>query len=349
MAAGPGNFPFMTPNFVGGFFQTAFEQILDETPIFNEFLAYNGGKLPMYEGKVVTFDEVRRRKSLAKLQARPNATPGVGDSEQYGQVEMRALYTHEKNSIAPDALVLLRQAGMNPGQMPPGATRAAGDLARLATYIREHSMRTAELWCANLLQGGSFTQTVNEVSTSVDTGITAQNIGGNFATASVDIPYLLAKAARQHRAQAGANPDLIICADVQRENFAKNDKMRSFLDRQPASLGQLGEVPEGMRTSDYRGARWIYHISNYLDDNGASQNYWSNTKLTMVSLRPQTRTLLAGTHPIIRPDGTVNDQEAYTRHLWTDDETGDLYVREVAAMMFGLGDKSQVTVWNTNA
>lgn len=349
MAAGPGNFPFMTQSFVGGYFQTAFEEILDETPILNEFLRYNGGRMPMYPSRVVSFDEIRRRKTLAALLSRPNAIPAVGDSAQYGEVEMRALYTHEKASIAPDSLVLLRAAGQNPGQMPPGSDMASQNLATLATYIREHSARTAELWCSNLMQGGTFTQKVSGVDITVDTGITPVNIGGNFATASTDIPYLIAKAARVHRKQAGANPDLIVVADIQKENFAKNDKMRSFLDNQPASLGELGQVPTGQRSQEYRDAQWIYHASDYLNDADALTNYWSDTKLVMVSLRPKTRTLMCGTHPIIRPDGTVNEQEPYTRHMWTDDETGDLYVREVAAMMFGLGDKSQITVWNTNA
>lgn len=349
---GVGNAPWLSLTLIAGAFEQAFQELLDGMPVLSEFLMYGGvgGQLPMMQGKTVTFDFIKNRKKLAALKSRPNGIASVADLPQYGQVGMKALYTHEKGVIPPDMLALMRKVGENPGQSVPGAAEASMMLADLAKFIRMHTMRTWEQWCCNLLQGGTFTQVIDGANEDVVTGITATNIGGNFATASVNIPYLLNKAANEHRRQAGNPVSLVIYPDIVREYFAKNDYIQAWVNPKDGSL-PLGvdDVPQAMKSGSWRDAREIFHISTFLDSADAEQNYWSQTKVAFVSLAPASRTLMCGTHPIIRPDLTLNDTEAFTRHMWSDNESGDLNIREVATGMFGLGDRLQISVRNINA
>lgn len=348
---GPGNAPFMTQSLVDGFFRSSYQEALNANPVLNEFLAYGGinGQPRMLGSKVVSVDNILNTKTLASLMGSPYGLPEAADLPQFGQVEMRALYTHQHLMLAPDFLVAMREAGQNPGGEATDATVAA-QMQEYTSYIRQHSMRTFELWCCNLLQGGTFTQTVSGVVQNVVTGITPANIGGNFATASTDIPGLTAKAARTHRAAAGNQVDLIIWPDIVHDYFAANDVIQSWIIRQGMTPGIIDMIPDPLKSSVYSKAREIFHLSTYKNTpDGADQNFWSTTKMAMVSLNKESKTLMCGTHPLVRPDLTVNRQEAFTRHMWSEDRTGEIGLREVATMMFGLGDIKQISVWNINA
>lgn len=362
---GIGNAPWLGQSLIGGFFEQVYQEILDECLVLNEFLNYGGvvaqsatgedagRRLPMMNGKTVTFDYIKNRRKVAALRSRPNGIAAQAELPTTGQVDMTALYTHEKASISPDMLVIMRQLGENPSAVIPGTDQAAMHMADLARYIRAHTMRAWEKWCCNLLQGDTFTQVVDGVSETVDTKITSVNIGGNFATASTNIPALLNTAARKHRKQAGNPVDLIIMPDIIRDYIAANDKITAFVNR-GVMIDGIGTdtVPQALKNSAWSGARELYILAQNDGASGAADsaaNYWSDTKIAMVSLKPASRTLMCGTHPVIRPDLSTNAEDAFTRHMWADNETGDIYVREVAAGMFGLGDRLQITVWNINA
>lgn len=344
-----GNAPSMVKSYVAGVIERAGSSLLDEMPVLNEFIAFNSagtGRVPMMDAATVDFDVIQHRKTQAELKSRPNGLPSVADDVQVGQQRLKALYTHEFASFSPDLQARVRRAGENNGaSLPPGSQVAMQDMGIRLRSIRAAAMRTLELWCCKLLQGGSFTQTVDGNPQTVNTGLTPTNIGGNFATSSTDIPGLLGEAAYRHRRQCGFAPDLMIASDVQRSNFAKNDKLRAFSVNQQTILG----FPQGAKVDALLGTRELYHLSTYRDANDTFQNYWSDTVITFVSLRPEARTLICGTHPIIRPDQTLNDQEPWTQHAWVKNSTGDLNVREVGAWLFGLGDLDMISVWNTNA
>jgi len=228
MGGGQGDIPLLSNSFVAGMFEENMQ--LNEAPVYDFVLSENGGSHVMYPTETVSFDAVRQQKGLATLKGTPDGVAEVVEDPRHGQVKMTALYTHQKGGLKASDVSKLRQAGQNPGY--PFRRFALDTLGKKLAAIRAHSVRTSELWLCNLLQGGSFNQSVNGLNQAIVTGITAQNIGANFATASTDIPGRLAYAAEQHEQQAGAPVDLIICSSAQRANFGLNDKIRDYVIRQ---------------------------------------------------------------------------------------------------------------------
>lgn len=343
--AGQGDTPQLSQSYVAGVFteETSFRR----TPVIEEVLAWNNNQYMMFPSKVVSLDQVRQSTKLAKLKGSPNSEPEIVQDPQYGEVKMTALYTHQKGGLSVDELVLLRRVGENPGSPLAGYAKKA--LADKAGYMRDAALRTQEAWNCGLLQGGTYTQKVNGINRSVTTGITVQNMGGNFATASTDIPGWFNKALVTHEKQSKRKVDLVICHVDQRNNFALNDKIRDFLIRQPSAINEISLIPRGLIGPLGMDARWIIHNETYTDEDNQTQQYWSSTKMAFISLGGRQPLIMAGTHPIIRPDTTENWESPYTQHQWVKNSNGQLWIRELGTFLFGMLDITAITVWNTAA
>jgi len=331
--------------------------MLDEFPIYALFLELSGGTPLQMDALSGLIDTVynERRAALWHMDI------GLGDrlvQTRVGQKAVQLVFNHLSDNLSPTDMKKLREVGMGGDDNMPAEGGAVGALTRrVAKILENHTraiLRSREQLCCNLLSTASFSFVADGVTNTITTGLTVVNMGGNFATASTDIPALMGIARRKFITQAGEEPDCIIYSFLQEDNFSGNDKIRAWAVNQlKGNTASITDIPLELLPVEMRSAQIIKHKSHYKNDSGTLTYYWPATVLTMLSKTQRDNVLGWLTTNIAIRDwanpGQWRDVSDIWEHRYHDDRTLIEYVDTHAVGGAYVGDESKIIPFSTAA
>lgn len=347
MSMGPGDAPYLAREVIALVINANLQQMLDEFPVYNLFTG--GGEPRMVAGEVALLDVDYREKRAADNHTQPGRADRFIHTRN-GQILVRMLYQHVKDSIRPNELAQLRTPGQS-GDVMPGAAEVQAKISRIVQRGMETIMRAREIDCCNLLSSASYTRTVDGVSNTVTTGLSLLGSGyisASWATASTDIVADIGKMLETHVDRAGEDPAVCVMSYRQAANIAKNDKIRALLNSNglpmAGELAQASVISNVFAACGAPGVRVVLHKSHYKDSSGTKAYYWASDRLTLVS-SPGPDTLGFLTCPQILPDGSISTSSIFS-HTWADDETGEHWLRVQGVGAPYLGDVDKITLFD---
>jgi hypothetical protein len=348
MTMGPGDAPYLARDVIGGVIKANVSAMLDEFPVYNLFT--RGAEPLMKAGEVVSLDIDYQERRIAAN----HTAPGIADRfihTRFGQILIRSLYHQVKDSIRPNELAQLREAGMS-GDLSPSQAEVAAKVQRIVERGTRTILRARERDCCDMLSSASYTRTVDGVSNTITTGLSLLGSGyvsASWATASTDIVGDLGKMLETHIDQAGEDPAVCVMSFRQAGNIAKNDKIRALLNGNglpmPGELASASAISSVFAALGAPGVRVILHKSHYKNSSGTKTYYWASDRLTLVSADASPDTLGFLTCPQILPDGTLSTASIFS-HQWADNETGEHWIRINGVGAPYLGDVEKITLFD---